>query len=204
MDETILENVYLVGTTSRTATFLQVSDWGVRSSIKPSQAQECTPVAVEERENSDVTQEKMLGESARFNKLSIATHADTNACPLGPKVLVMDRALIVCHAKGDLCKNQKRRSRVASRSAPERNGNGLGTSLKSLENGVGALNEQIDLMPGRKEWQELRAGVDDHLNQHVQEVDLHLNRHLDHVKGRIGKLEADLQDTLKGLRIEGT
>ena len=83
MDESVLTDVFLVGTTDRTATFLQVTDWKA---------------------------DRVKQRQGYFLSLSCVASAflPRSECDRGDPhpnfhVLVMDRALVVCHAKKDQC-----------------------------------------------------------------------------------------------------
>ena len=100
LDGTILNNVYLVGTTSTTAVFLQVEDWGTRA------------------------RNAQLKEAAANCSLAAPAPApesndDMERCVASHRVLIMDRALVVCHAMGDACLRQDgERSGVRVESLP--------------------------------------------------------------------------------------
>ena len=177
MDGTILENVRLVGTTSRTATFQQVRGWG-----RWEEARDGSRQCVAEVEKT--TTEKVPAAAGAVTT-STGRETESEECALGPNVLIMDRALIVCHAEGTLCRDQARREGVAgsaggdvwTREAVEK----VGMSLKRLESGVDRVEERTASLPDREDWSELRRGLDGHLNEHVEEINIHLNRHLEHV-----------------------
>lgn len=84
-DGTILGDVRLVGTTSRTATFLQVCEWEERQGMKATVVlADCTPDIVGPARGG--------GESV-----------------YSARALVFDRAQVVCHARGRACVDQESR-----------------------------------------------------------------------------------------------
>lgn len=146
LDGSILEDVYLVGTTSRTATFLQV--WTPHHSAAPETGAEA---ACEE----EVPQS--LG--TRVREFLVAVGAVVRSPIRDPKewareeaafrerVLIMDRALVVCHAKGNACREQNRRApSPTATDAVADSAKGLGSVAQSAELG------------------ERKSGVDQHLN----------------------------------------
>ena len=79
MDGTVLRDVHLIGTTSRTATFLQVCEWAKERPDARRRLSGCDQTTRAPRE----------GEVVRSGR-----------------VLVMDRALVVCHGEGEVCDDQ--------------------------------------------------------------------------------------------------
>lgn len=80
LDGTVLRDVYLVGTTARTASFLQACSW----------------------DNREVG---FLG-SGELSSSCKRTGAKQGERIRVGRVVVMDRALLVCHAKGEACLDQ--------------------------------------------------------------------------------------------------
>lgn len=108
LDGSILEDVYLVGTTARTATFLQVRN--PQDLAAPGTGAE-----------ADCEEEAPQSLGTRVRELIMAVRAVVRSPIRDPKewerkearfserVLIMDRALVVCHAKGNACGKQGRK-----------------------------------------------------------------------------------------------
>ena len=133
MDGTELRDVYLVGTTARTATFLQVCDWGTE-------------------ENAKVT----LGPCTRGEKGS----SEDGGVRTG-RVLVMDRALVVCHSEGEACINQ--------------DGRGLAgvVDRRSLED----RRRELLFLTRTEQPDAVEREVLERLDSLAEDIDEHLNRH---------------------------
>ena len=93
-DGTILQDVFLVGTTSRTATLLQVTQWGTRS---PDEDRKCT----KPKEDLTLPEVDRPSPDAEPNQGRIE-------CVRRHRVLVVDRAHVVCIATGKACLDQAR------------------------------------------------------------------------------------------------
>ena len=161
-DETILEDVYLVGTTSRTAIFLKVNDWDKLDDEVP-------------HTFGNVTACIVAG-------LYPGTHNRLCNWPSQDKVsafsvAVMDRAQVICHAKVDTCE-QPRPSQTQSSPDILQVLNGqqakmqkieqhLGRHLPSIQNGILATHrlvhdvetEVVDLQEhvDRHYWKTMKA-----------------------------------------------
>ena len=211
MDGTVLQDVHLVGTTARTATFQQVRGWGVWST-KDEESRKCdgekreeSKNEAQETEDTAATIEKGADTYARL----VADHGAEKVCALGPDIIIMDRALVVCHAAGKLCLEQERRlpgggpgEAVGERTNPPGDGvtkrlEALARGVEALAGGVEALAGKTAEMPGQKDWEELQGGLNEHLNRHVGEVNSHLNRHLGHVDDKIEKMHGSLEDVVR-------
>ena len=160
MDGTILDDVFLVGTTSRTATFLQVREWGtLGDSAMGTASRRC------ERRPLD-------GGLARRD------------CVLGSRVLVMDRALVVCHSLGNACEDQRK---SMTWGAPVGGGQGESlppsTGLWGIEAQLGGLGTQVGKLEGS-------------LVEGFRGVDSHLNRHLGQIRRRIDRLGRELGESM--------
>ncbi len=140
MDGTVLRDVYLVGTTSRTATFLQVCKWDDSPSGEDGRVLDaCT------RETS-------------------ASAPEGDSSVDGGRVLVLDRALVVCHAAGEACTNQKRRDLLGS------NDDWNADVARELE-GVARSGELLGQEARLKErLEEKFSAVDKHLNRHRRQI----------------------------------
>jgi len=90
LDGTILKEVFLVGTTATTATFLKVDKWGKR--VEDAQNREGPGACIRDHDKPNDSL------ADREQKKCVANH----------HVLIMDRALVVCHAKGDVCLKLKK------------------------------------------------------------------------------------------------
>lgn len=118
---TTLEDVYLVGTTSRTATFLQVCDWtrdrlyGTPGKVRALRG-ELRSLAVAAwrlpgrswgllRGHTDDT--VVSGDGNGLPQLELCDWTPGRASQVrragSARVLTMDRALVICHSKGDSC-----------------------------------------------------------------------------------------------------
>ena len=93
-DGTILQDVFLVGTTSRTATLLQVTHWGTRSTDEDSKC-------AKPKEDPTLPEVDRPSTDAEPNQ-------GRNECVLRHRVLVVDRAHVVCIATGKACLDQAR------------------------------------------------------------------------------------------------
>lgn len=152
LDGSILKDVYLVGTTSRTATFLQARDQ--RDSSFPG-------TAGEEACADEVSQSLGL----RLREFLVAFGAVVRSPIQDPKewegrdaafsdgVLIMDRALVVCHAKGNACREQGRRP-------PDR----------AATEAVADLAKRLDDLARSEELEKWKRDVDQHLNRHHDQV----------------------------------
>ena len=176
MDGTILRDVYLVGTTSRTATFLQVTAWGTRmpgrtgeDGLPPCRKQQ-TPVQ---------------GGGSPPGK-PMQTPPSQDSCVLDKQVLIMDRALIACHAVGLACLNQDRRDQNTGGEAVD----GMAKELKSLTTELGTLSTSVEKLPKLED-------VTSELKKTSDVMDAHLNRHLELIKTRV-----DTQDEYWNERIQ--
>lgn len=138
-DGTILRDVLLVGTTSRTATFLQVTEWGVVSSRRDGDnlVNDCSARVVSEGGGEDVYV--------------------ANSCVAEHRVLLFDRALIVCHAKGEACLDQDKREE---------------STQPPIVIELSDLVERIEELPTSTELdvqlEQVKVTVDDHLNRHLR------------------------------------
>ena len=153
LDGTILRDVYLVGTTDRTATFLQVCGWGDRRPDAPRlSAGSCT------NEESEQSGKKSFVQSGR--------------------VLVMDRALIVCHAEGEACDDVR----------PGREERGLTAGdLVGVESSLRGLAARLDgvARDGSRERRSMSEEIDGHLNRHHGQI----LRRLGERKGGSGSMD---------------
>ncbi len=158
MDGTVLRDVYLVGTTSRTATFLQVCDWGL---AEPESGERYLG-RCERGGPADWSVDRETVVAAAGSGLVGARHVQSG------RVLVMDRALLVCHAGGEACVDQERREL----DRPE------GEGVKRLLNRLDVLARSDEL-----EAQERR--LREELRRSFERVDEHMNRHRDQIVWRI-------------------
>lgn len=186
MDGTILNDVYLVGTTSRTATFLQVGEWGVRSVVQGTGDGAGEEQAVTCASNPEETDNVFEDDGTQSgDESSESERLTTENCVLDSRVLIMDRALVVCHAKKPDCLEQER---------SEPSANGTMTKLDEVEERLGSLQTSIEQLP---------VTVDATLETHRTEIDTHLNRHLDLVAQRIDRLDQDWRQRVDGDDISG-
>ena len=164
LDGSILRNVYLVGTTSRTATFLQVRDWDDSASSGPGARADC------EGEVSHPVGARMLEFVAAvrtvfFHPIRDPDELERKDAGFSERVLIMDRALVVCHARGDACLEQGRRS-------PD----------PAVKEAIADLAKRLEGVAQSDELVELKT-----------DVDKHLNRHHDQIRALVGAPGADSQ-----------
>lgn len=149
MDRSVLNNVYLVGTTDRTAIFLQLKKSATSVTAHP----------------------PSLGQAASCVATSFGIGKGTCVGGSGPShlVLVMDRALVVCHAKMGECE-------VVD---PD----GKGNSGEAL----GPLTDRLTALAGTVTAVERRSrDHDERLDAVLRDVEEHMHRHLGIVLTRIG------------------
>ena len=157
LDGTVLRDVYLVGTTSRTATFLQVEEWGERRSLRK------------------------RGLRSRCEKRLLNPEPIADKCVLRERVLVMDRALVVCHAEGDACLEQDRNP-IARPMASEQ---------VDLEEALSEIASRDDVEEiSREVARQIRGGQEEmrrQLDVYQDGTENHLDRHHEQVLEEIGK-----------------
>lgn len=152
LDGSILEDVYLVGTTSRTATFLQARS--PRDSTAPGKSAEA---------GCEEEVPRSLG--IRVREFLVAVRAVVRSPIRDPKewerkeaafserVLIMDRALVVCHGQGDACREQGRRP-----------------PNPTATEAVADLAKRLDGLARSEELEEWKRDVDQHLNRHHDQI----------------------------------
>ena len=159
LDDTVLNDVYLVGTTDRTAIFLQVRDWNTfpPKDERPSFRESISCVW-----------------SAFLPVLECARDAN----PTGYQVLVMDRALVVCHAKKGQCPRAEENvdGGVDDQILGEEPSqiDMLGTSL---ENTIADVNDHMDT-----EFDSIRSQIDDEFAAMDTHIDRHYSRIMDAIR----------------------
>ncbi len=170
-DGTVLRNVFLVGTTSRTATFLQVENWGA-------------PVLGADGELIDCRSNATVDQDGEVDPISDACVADPS------RVLIMDRALIVCHAKDEICIRQERMI-TSSLQAPDPDNGGADTAIVDLEAQLDDVETQVGELTGTIEALTGSNDLTAEFRTMRTEIDLHLNRHLNLIDARIDRLDED-------------
>ena len=162
-DGTILNEVFLVGTTSRTAVLFQVTEWGQWRDVEEDRT--ClgipTPTSTVEQGFAD-------------DAASVRTTAE---CVSDYDVLVMDRAQIVCLSLGTVCLNQERRKANAM------------AEVKDERAEVELSVDSKDWMESklREQDREQRGAIDDQLNQHLDSIQKHLNKHVAEVNAHVDR-----------------
>lgn len=149
LDGSILRNVYLVGTTSRTATFLQVRD---REGSESPEARALTDCEEDVSQPTGVRLPDFVAAVRTVLRHPIRDPLEEQA-GFAERVLIMDRALVVCHARGDACLKQGRR--VPDPSARE---------------AIVDLARRLDGVARSDELVELKTDVDRHLNRHHDQI----------------------------------
>ena len=152
LDGSILEDVYLVGTTARTATFLQVRNPQVLAARGTGAEAACEEEAPQS-----------LG--IRMRELLLTVRAvvrspirdpkewERNDGTFSERVLIMDRALVVCHAKGNACREQA--GRPPNPTATD--------AVADLAKSLGSVAQSAELG-------ERRSDVDQHLNRDHDQI----------------------------------
>ena len=110
-------------------------------------------------------------------------HPTTKPCVLDIepfRVLVMERALVVCHSRDRACLEQER-----VESFP----NDATIHIQELEAALLVLRTSIDQLP---------QSVNAELDNHSTRIDTHLNRHLDLIDQRIDRLDQDWRQRVDG------
>lgn len=154
MDLSVLNNVYLVGTTDRTAIFLQMKESATSVKVDP----------------------PSLEQAASCVATSFGIGKKTCVGGGGPNhlVLVMDRALVVCHARMGECEVVKRDEKGKPEAPPGR----LAEQLTALAGNVTAI----------KRWS---RDHDERLNAELRDVEKHMNRHLNIILAGMGAKSED-------------
>lgn len=157
LDRSVLENVFLVGTTDRTAIFLQLKD--------PKKSVDVRAPTLRE------TVSCVLSSFGIWDESCVGGHRPNH------RVLVMDRALVVCHAKMDECEEVKPPTEDPETTV-------LAVQLSELDRKVGVIEQWAGSHHKRVRTE---FGI----------VATHLNDHLDIVLDEIGKAN-------RGSTAEGT
>lgn len=146
LDGTVLRDVYLVGTTARTATFLQVCRWAPVSGVSEGgESGKLVPGC--KREAPDRTSGSEL--------------PVRRGVAVG-RVLTVDRALVVCHARGEACLDQEASPLGVA---------GLMEGVARLEDGVKAAEARVvrRIDSGFK-------NTGEHLNRHRNQIVARIDR----------------------------
>ena len=162
LDRTVLHDVYLVGTTDRTAIFLQRNAWDVPLSSRPPDYQTTLSCVA----------------SSTFLGLGDCERRSAR----GYKVLVMDRALVVCHAKKGQCELAGGETNDTSK--VER---GLTELSRQVSDGFTASGNHVD---------QVRREFHSRLDGEFADVREHLDRHRGQIIGKLagGESEAEHDD----------
>lgn len=182
MGGTTLRHVYMVGTTSRTAAFLQVCSWEKdrQFGLEEVHVGIFGPVVALRKTLDRVGREvgkAVEGSVGPGGKVKAGWGVvaglvpELEACPkdaeeetweypVRGRVLIMDRALVICHAVGDVCTDQE------------------GTAVDGeTQAALDSLSERLDGIGRQLELRGVRELVDQRLEDHVEEIDARLNRH---------------------------
>lgn len=145
LDGSVLEHVFLVGTTSRTAIFRRVKEWS----------------------NAD-------SESAR---------------PQDSDVIVMDRALVVCHARGEICSKLPMRGTTTAGESDE--------TVMRIEERLTSLDNSVD-SGFRKVVQDVKE-LDENIGLGFQSVDAEFDEVCKHLDRHQSQIMQGVDDALRSL-----
>ena len=196
---TVLRNVYLVGTTATTAVFLQLPSMG-----QP--PDDCEPLISETPNYSEIW--KRFSDSFFFTKL--ITSSQDNAQNKGKcrdpepgtdrsppqdnaqnevkyRVIVMDRGLVVCHAKGKICENLPKLESKVENNIEDRLTD-LNIELDATRQQIGKINTTI-------------GTVNKNMNNQFNDVETHMNRHYYQITAQLSRIE-NPDRTVKAVTVE--
>ncbi len=153
LDGSILDDVFLVGTTSRTAAFLQVKEWGTWAPSGEGGVQAGCEDEVPRSPWTRIGDYVGALKGVIRNPMRGEGESKREEGGFGERVLIMDRALVVCHARGDACLKQGRR-------VPD-----AGT-----KEAIAELTKRLETVAQSDELGQLSKEVDKHLNRHHRQV----------------------------------
>lgn len=184
-DGTVLRNVYMVGTTATTAVFLKQADKnGAFFSETPAYCQIWERFfdsflftdykGNEQSSGNDVsifcyTSKIYNILKGYLNRLFNQSDNSQESAKNGEKyrVLVMDRGLVVCHAKGTICENlPKLENKIENKLSDQFTNldNKLEDGLKQAQNEAGEIGKKI-------------GTVEERLNTRMDDIETHMHRH---------------------------
>ena len=174
MDDSVLKHVFLVGTTSRTAIFKRVGEWNDAGHPKKPEPNDTGHPKKPEPPDED----KLIHD-----------------------VIIMDRALVVCHAKGTICENLPVRTTSEGKVPDE--------AIQRIEDGMKGLDAKMD--GGIETVREDVAGLANKFGLGLEEVDKefdevcrHLDRHQQQIVEAVDLALAELERSTKPTEANGS
>lgn len=191
VDGEILKDVYLVGTTDRTAIFLQFK----------------APTCFSQLNDHPKHQKWELSHLAwHVPFVCPGWHCPGQNLSKHINVLVIDRLQVLCHSKKDECAvlvSKDRAEDLAIHNRLSQLRDELGRTVEDLNNGLSEMNNQIDQhvhATSEEDW----TGADDHrkcqpgntLEEQLAEIQCHMDRHYYRIISRFEEVERNVQHEL--------